>query len=77
MICFPGTQVMDIIFESEKSVLGNCDTFVNQWYVKNNKNVFKLAFKLLLFPNLLNCFKLMDTKNSIFNNTTKLKRRKL
>ena len=70
---FPGTQVMDIIFESEKSFLGNWNTFVNQWYVKNEKNVFQLAFKLLLFPNFLKCFKLIDTKNSIFNTTAKLK----
>ena len=50
------------------------DTFVNQWCIKNGKNVFNLAFRLLLFPKFP---KLTHIKDSVFNTTVKLKCRKL
>ena len=53
------------------------DIFVNQWCIKNGKNVFKLAFRLLLFPKFIKCWKLTHIKDSIFNITVKLKCRKL
>ena len=67
----------DNIFEPERSFSGVCNTFVNEWCVKSDKNVIKLAFRLLLFPKFLKCCKLMHKKSSTLNITTKVKCRKL
>ena len=63
----------DKIFEPEGSFSGVCNSFVNLWYVKNDKNVFQFAFRLLAFPKLLKCWKTTHLKHSIFNTTEKLK----
>ena len=52
------------------------DTFVNQWCVKNDKNIFKLAFRLFLPPKFLKFWELTHIKKSVFNTTAKLKCRK-
>ena len=43
----------DNIFEPERSLFGNFNTFVRQWCAKNNKNLFKLAFWFQLFTRFL------------------------
>ena len=43
----------DNIFEPERSFSGIFNTFVNQWYVKKDKNEFKLAFKFHAFSTIL------------------------
>ena len=42
----------DDIFEPEISFSGNFNTFVNQWCVKKDKNVFKVAFTFHVFPEI-------------------------
>ena len=59
--------------EPEGSFSGVYNSFVNLWYVKNDKNVFLFAFMLLAFPKLLKCWKTTHLKHSIFNTTEKLK----
>ena len=60
------------IFEPGRSFSGVFYTFLNQWCVKNDENVFKLAFRLLIFPKFLKCWKLTHIKNLIFNTIAKL-----
>ena len=43
----------DDIFEPERSFSGIFNTFVNQWYVKKDKNEFMLAFRFHAFPAIL------------------------
>ena len=38
------------IFEPERSFFGVFNTFGNQWRVKNDANILKSAFSLLIFP---------------------------
>ena len=40
------------MFEPEKSFFGAFNTFLNQWCVKNDKNIFKLAFRFHAFPEI-------------------------
>lgn len=51
--------------------------FLNQQFVKNDKNVFNLAFRHLLFSKFVKCWMPTHIKNSIFNTAAKLKCRKL
>ena len=60
------------IFEPEISFSRVFDTFVNQWYVERDKNVFKLACRFLAFTKIPEIWKLTH-KNYIFNTTVKLK----
>ena len=43
----------DDIFESERGFSGVFNSFMNQWCLKNDKNVFKLVSRFLLFPKFL------------------------
>ena len=54
------------IFEPERRFSGAFDTSVKQWYLKNNKNVFKLAFRFILFPKFLKWCKLTHIKKNQF-----------
>ena len=40
----------DDIFEPERRFSGAFNSFANQWYVKKDKNAFKLAFRFHAFP---------------------------
>ena len=42
----------DDIFEPERSFSSVFNTFVNQWCVKKDKNVFKFAFRFHAFPEI-------------------------
>ena len=42
----------DIIIKQERSFSGAFNTFVNYWYVKKDKNILKLAFRLHAFPEI-------------------------
>ena len=64
----------DDIFETEKSFSGFFNTFVSQWCVKN---VFKLAFRFHVFPEIPEMLEVTHLKNLISNTTVKLKRCKL
>ena len=42
----------DGILEQGRSFSGAFNTFMNHWYVKKDKNVFKLAFRSHVFPKI-------------------------
>ena len=49
---------------------------MNQWFIKIDKNVFKLAFRFRILPEISKVLETHEhTKDSIFNATAKLKRR--
>ena len=39
----------DVIIKQERSFSGAFNTFVNYWYVKKDKNIFKFAFRFHAF----------------------------
>ena len=61
------------IFEPKRSFSGVFNSFVNQWCIKINKNVFNLAFRLLLFPKFLKCWKFTHIKKNNFHHCRKTK----
>ena len=65
------------ISKPERRFSGTFNTFGNHWCVKQDKNVFKLAIRYLMFSKFLKCWKLTHIKNPIFDTTAKLKCRKL
>ena len=65
----------DNIFESERSFSGVFNTFV-KWCVKNDKNVFNLAY-IPTFSEIPEMLETHAQKKSMFNTTAKLKCRKL
>ena len=65
----------DNIFESERSFSGVFNTFV-KWCVKNDKNVFNLAY-IPTFSEIPEMLETHAQKKSMFNTTAKLKCRTL
>ena len=69
IFCFPGSQMIKMTKEPrknpERTFSDSFNTFVNQWCIKNDGNVFILAFRLLLFPKFQKCWKHTHIKNKI------------
>ena len=59
----------DNILELEKAFFGIFNTFVNQWCVKKDKNVFKLAFRFHAFPQIPEMLE-TDTHKNIYSTLT-------
>ena len=64
---------MTIFLKQEEVFLVFFKTSMNQWCIKIDKNVFKLAFRFRILPEISKVLEThVHTKDSIFNATAKL-----